>query len=153
MKRKIVIGFVVFALAFMSLAFMQRAEAVSKAYFATTYDAEIRTSNVDIPTRMEAGKKYRVRVTVKNNGTIKWEGHPFALSSRIYRGPSGSATQRDELTPLVDLKGAVDTNGSHTFEYYVEAPNYAGTYELEWSMMRGSTKFGDKVRRTITVTN
>jgi hypothetical protein len=124
-----------------------QAESVLQAY-----DAEIRTSDIKISRTMSSGKTYYVTVRVRNNGDIRWSGRGFSLSSKIYRGPSGSPTQRDELTPEVDLKSVVETTEYYKFDYKVEAPNYKGQYILEWTMMKNSRPFGDKTRATIKVT-
>jgi hypothetical protein len=116
-----------------------------------SYDAEIRESNIRFPRTMKPGKSYNVSVKVRNNGDVRWSGREFSLRSRIYRGPSGSPTQRDELTPEIDLTSVVETNEYYTFDYKVVAPNYQGQYILEFHMVRGSRHFGDTTRVTTRV--
>jgi len=116
-------------------------------------DAGIRTSDITIPRTLRSGKSKTVKVRVKNIGDVKWNsGREFTLHSRIYRGPSGSGTQRDELTPTVLLKGDVNTGAYHTFVYEIEAPDYKGEYIIEWSMQRNSRDFGDRARKNIRIT-
>jgi hypothetical protein len=127
---------------------VSKAESINSAL-----DAEIRTSDIRIPRTMKSGRKYSVIVKVKNTGDVKWTGRPFMLTSKIYRGPSGSPTQRDELTPIIDLKSDVNTGAYFSFHYDVEAPNFKGDYILEWTMKKGSSAFGDKTRKTVKVTD
>ena len=119
---------------------------------AAVFDAEIRASNIRIKTPMKAGTKYDVEVKVKNTGTSAWSrSDRIRLTSRIYRGPSGAPAQRDELTPDAEVGDDIAPNTTVDVEYRVEAPDYVGTYTIEWTMMKGSTKFGDRVQKTIKV--
>lgn len=119
---------------------------------AAEWDAEIRASNIRIKTPMKAGTRYDVEVKVKNIGTATWSrSDRIRLTSRIYRGPSGAPTQRDELTPDAEVGDDIAPNTTVDVEYRVEAPDYVGSYTIEWTMMKGSTKFGDRVQKTIKV--
>jgi hypothetical protein len=115
-------------------------------------DAQIRPSDVVIPSQIVVNKTYRVRVTVVNNGTCNWDtSSGIRLSIKILRGPSSSATERDELTPIVDLKYKIKPNDRHEFEYEITGPYYLGNYTLEWKMVRQNKWFGDAVTKQITV--
>lgn len=115
-------------------------------------DAQIRPSDVSIPNQIVVNKTYRVQVTVVNNGTCNWEtSSGIRLSIKILRGPSGSAAQRDELTPIVELKYKIKPNQRHEFEYEITGPYYLGNYTLEWKMVQHNKPFGDVVTRQITV--
>lgn len=118
---------------------------------SSTLDADLSSSDVKIPTTMKAGQKYDVAVKVKNVGSMRWQGRDFQLLTKIRRGPSGAPTQRDEFTPHVYLKDSVETNAKTEFHYKVEAPTWTGNWELEISMAKGSTQFGDRVSKTIKV--
>jgi hypothetical protein len=117
-----------------------------------TMDATITTSGVSIPTKIYPAKEYPVRVTVENSGTCTWEtSSKIRLSIKIARGPSGSAMQRDELTPIVELKYKVEPGKSHTFNYEIEGPYYLGQYTLEWIMTINNKEFGNEVSKNIEV--
>ena len=138
MKRALVASILTVMVLVAGFAHVETAEASMAAY-----DAYLHDSNIKIKQTMKAGQKYRVSVKVQNSGDIKWEGRRFRLHSRIHKGPSGSSMQRDELTPIIYLKGVLHTGEWYTFYYDVEAPAYTGKYTLEWTMMRGSSNFGD----------
>jgi hypothetical protein len=115
-------------------------------------DATITTSGVTIPAKINPAKEYPVRVTVENSGTCTWEtSSKIRLSIKIARGPSGSAVQRDELTPIVELKYKIEPGKSHTFNYDIEGPYYLGRYTLEWIMTMNNKPFGNEVEKTIEV--
>lgn len=115
-------------------------------------DATITTSGVTIPAKINPAKEYPVRVTVENSGTCSWDaGSKIRLSIKIVRGPSGTAMQRDELTPIVELKYKIDPGKSHTFNYDIEGPYYLGRYTLEWIMTINNKPFGNEVEKQIEV--
>ena len=114
-------------------------------------DAQMRSSDVDIPNVIQVGRTYRVRVGVKNSGTTTWQARKYFLRVKIVRGPSGSPTQREQLTPYLELKNPVAPGESHTFLYEIEGPPYLGEYRLEWVMSNGRDDFGDSVIRAIRV--
>jgi hypothetical protein len=115
-------------------------------------DATITSSNITIPAKINPAKKYDVRVTVENSGTCTWDTtSKIRLSIKIVKGPSGAATQRDELTPIVDLKYKVLPGKSQTFNYEIEGPYYLGRYTLEWIMLLNNKPFGNEMRKDIEV--
>lgn len=114
-------------------------------------DAQMRSSDVDIPNRVQVGRTYRVSMKVTNNGTTTWQARKYFLRVRIVRGPSGSPTQREHLTLHLELKDPVAPGESHAFSYEIEGPPYLGEYRLEWGMSNGHDDFGDRVTRTIRV--
>jgi hypothetical protein len=115
-------------------------------------DATISTSGVTIPAKINPAKEYPVRVTVENSGTCTWDtGSKIRLSIKIVRGPSGTAMQRDELTPIVELKYKIEPGKSHTFNYDIEGPYYLGRYTLEWIMTINNKPFGNEVEKQIEV--
>ena len=143
-KKKLLTGLAVAAVSAVSV--------LSLAAFAQGHlDAELRSGDIRMPATMKAGQKYDVAVKVKNVGSVQWQGRDFQLMSKISRGPSGAPTQRDEFTPHVYLKDCVDTNAKTEFHYKVEAPTWTGNWELTMSMAKGSSRFGDIVKRTVKV--
>jgi hypothetical protein len=115
-------------------------------------DATLTTSSVTIPAKINPAKEYTVRVVVENSGTCTWEtGSKIRLSIKIVRGPSGSAVQRDELTPIVDLKYKIEPGKSNTFQYEIEGPYYLGRYTLQWVMTINNKAFGNDVEKIIEV--
>lgn len=115
-------------------------------------DARITTSGVTIPAKINPAKTYPVRVTVENSGTCTWDtGSKIRLSIKIVRGPSGTAMQRDELTPIVELKYKIEPGKNHTFNYEIEGPYYLGRYTLEWIMTLNNKAFGNEVEKIIEV--
>lgn len=115
-------------------------------------DADIRPSGITIPAKINPAREYTVRVVVENSGTCSWEtGSRIRLSVRIVRGPSGSPTQRDELTPILELKNKVEPGRSITFQYEIEGPYYLGRYTLQWVMTIANKDFGMEAEKTIEV--
>lgn len=118
---------------------------------AKSLDAEMRHSDVRIPTTMKVGQKYDVTIKVKNSGDVRWQGRRFAMKSKILRSPSGAPAQRDELTPDIELTDVINTGATWSCHFKVEAPDWTGEYTLEYSMADGNTLFGDRVDVRINV--
>lgn len=115
-------------------------------------DATLTPSGINIPKKIVPAKEYQVDVTVKNSGTCTWEpSSKIRLSIKIVRGPSGSAVQRDELTPIVELKYKVEPGKSQPFHYTIEGPYYLGSYTLEWVMVVNNKPFGNEEKKIIEV--
>jgi hypothetical protein len=113
-------------------------------------DATLTSSGINIPAKIVQAKEYQIDVTVKNSGTCAWEpSSRIRLSIKIVRGPSGSAMQRDELTPIVELKYKVQPGKTHSFHYTIEGPAYPGNYTLEWIMVMNNKPFGNEIRKSI----
>lgn len=140
-KKSMVAGLAAVSMSLVSLA----------ASASHVLDAEMRSSDIRMPSQMKAGQKYDVVVKVKNVGSMKWQGRDFQMLSKITRGPSGAPTQRDEFTPHVYLKDAVQTDAKTEFHYKVQAPTWTGNWELTMSMAKGSSRFGDIVKKTVKV--
>lgn len=127
--------------------------AATETYAQTCkMDADIRPGSITIPAKINPAKEYTVRVVVENSGTCSWEtGSRIRLSVRIVRGPSGSPVQRDELTPILELKSKVEPGRSITFQYEIEGPYYLGRYTLRWVMTMSNKDFGTEAEKTIEV--
>lgn len=116
------------------------------------WDAEVRASNIRFKSLMKAGYKSDVNVKINNIGTAAWSrSEKVRLVSRIYRVPSSAPIQRGGLTLDAEIGDDIAPNTSVDVEYRVEAQDYVGTYAIERTMMKRSTKFGDRVKKTIKI--
>tara|TARA_Y100001978_G_C23568145_1_gene372741 strand:+ start:132 stop:575 length:444 start_codon:yes stop_codon:yes gene_type:complete len=140
-KKSMVAGLAAVSMSLVSLA----------ASASHVLDAEMRSSDIRMPSQMKAGQKYDVVVKVKNVGSMKWQGRDFQMLSKITRSPSGAPAQRDEFTPHVYLKDSVQTDAKTEFHYKVQAPTWTGNWELTMSMAKGSSRFGDIVKKSVRV--
>ncbi|HWS99997.1 MAG TPA: NBR1-Ig-like domain-containing protein [Pyrinomonadaceae bacterium] len=94
-----------------------------------------------VTTTMEAGQVYNVSVTMTNNGSATWtinEGYKLGSQNPQDNGTWG--TGRVNVPDGV----AVPPGSSHTFNFYVTAPSFPGTYNFQWRMLQeGVEWFGD----------
>ncbi len=139
-----------FITGFYIFLFSVMANAQIKSQQECVFDAKI--TNVDLLDNMYPDQKDAVYITVENMGTCIWKGNEVELRVTIYKGPSGSKIQRDELVPSSPLY-APTTGYRETckFAYNVEAPYYLGAYTMEYQMMYKGQKFGPSVKEIITV--
>lgn len=117
-------------------------------------DAQIRSGDVHVPNTITTTERPRtVYVEVKNNGTVTWQARKCYLKVFIYRGPSGSPVQRDELAPYLELSATIKPGETHRFEYKIEGTPYAGEYQIDYQMAEVSARrvFGDRIRKNLTV--
>lgn len=139
---------------FLNLLFVtcMQANAQVKSQQECVFDARFSASNVDMPSEMYPDQKDDVSVSVENTGTCIWKGNEVELRVSIYRGPSGSKVQRDELVPSSPLYAP--TTGyreSYRFMYKIEAPYYLGEYIIEYQMLFKGQEFGPSIKKTIKI--
>lgn len=116
-----------------------------------TMEAAFAPSNVDIPTRLETGQSARVRVNVFNSGTCDWSTRFVKLTIKVIRKPSGAPYPLEEFKSEFRLRNLIRPRQDHTWYYEIQAPMYAGRYELEWAMTNEDKPFDMRVRKTIEV--
>lgn len=114
-------------------------------------DSSFAPSNIDVPTKIVAGKSVRVRVNVFNSGTCMWQPRKVQLSIKVIRKPSGSPYPLEEFKSALPLRISVNSKKGHTWYYEITGPYHLGTYTLEWTMTSGGKPFGVQVRKTIEV--
>ncbi|HYE98434.1 MAG TPA: NBR1-Ig-like domain-containing protein, partial [Planctomycetota bacterium] len=101
-------------------------------------DADFVSQNV--PSTMTAGQTYSVTVVFKNVGTATWTSAAgYTLTSR---NATGNTTWGMSSVPLAGTD-SIAPNQQKTFTWTVTAPAAAGTYDFQWSLMKGTTSFGD----------
>jgi hypothetical protein len=144
---------IAFAMALSLLPILLGETFTTTVLFARSdYDAKIlRVSGCD-EIRVNTSS-CRISVHIENSGATDWDGGHFRLDGRIVRGPSGSPVQREELAHN-NTKVSLESKRRDHFTYEVEGTSYIGTYQIEWCMahtIRGYTRFGSCLRRTITI--
>ena len=98
---------------------------------------------VQVPKYMEAGKTYKLQVTVTNTGTLTWApGNKIGLSYRWYDKYKDSVITWDSTR--VYIQHPVSPGSEYTFSLPVTAPSNPGSYILELDMVRGETWFSQK---------
>lgn len=101
------------------------------------------------PEAVLCGQSFTVDVTMMNTSRAAWteSGYhklgPVKGEEEIFR-PDGFLFKMPEGTE-------VPLRGEHTFTLELAAPEEAGTYETEWSMMVKGTPYGVPVKRAIRV--
>lgn len=125
-----------------------------------TMDSSFAPSNVDVPTKIVAGKSARVRVNIFNSGTCTWDNIELAsprtvrkvrLSIKVIRKPSSSPYPLEEFKSELPLRNDVRPETEHTWYYEITGPSSPGRYELEWTLTHKGKEFGVQVRKTIEV--
>ena len=102
-----------------------------------TDDAEFLTQY--FPAFMAAGQTYEVNLTLRNSGTTAWspEGNCFLASASPDHNTTWGLNR-------VSLPGPVLPGDTATFRFNVTAPTSAGTYTMQWRMIReGVALFGE----------
>ncbi|MHB1456171.1 MAG: DUF5010 domain-containing protein [Armatimonadota bacterium] len=88
----------------------------------------------DAPNTMDAGKKYTVAVSVKNNGTDVWTKNNIKIGYHWY-GIDGTEISQD--LPKSSLAKDIKPGESFNANIAVIAPGYDGQYYLIWDLMAG----------------
>jgi hypothetical protein len=115
-------------------------------------DAQLRAGDIRCPDQVRVDRSETVTVRTRNTGETTWIGKSkYFLRISITRGPSGSAVQRDELTPFTVLPDDVKPNEYYTFSLKIEGPTYTGSYTLQFQMSNNGRNFGDKATCNIQV--
>lgn len=110
------------------------------------YNAQL--TSASIPTAMTAGGTYSVALTFQNTGNVTWN------RSETYR--IGTSSPYDNVIfgrNRVDLSVASVAPGqSATFNFQVQAPASAGSYQFDWGMLwENNFRFGQTTARTVMV--
>ncbi|MGJ9418324.1 RHS repeat-associated core domain-containing protein [Massilia sp. CMS3.1] len=90
----------------------------------------------EVPSLMVSGQSYTVVETYKNTGNTTW--NPAADYKLGSQNPSNNVLWRENR---VALDRTVAPGEQHTFRFNVVAPA-AGTYTMQWQMLRGNAWFG-----------
>lgn len=103
---------------------------------------------LDVPRAMQTGQSFNATVLMRNNGTNTWI-------------KTGTAPYHIEVTPLTKGIWGVDRDDFNetsvspgtdgTFQFSGTAPSTPDTYLFEWTMMKGTSMFGQICRTTVNV--
>jgi hypothetical protein len=110
---------------------------------AATRNASITSSS--LPSTAVVKTKYTVTITVKNTGTENWTSTGGYCLAPVSGNPFTSKS--------VSLKTGETVKPGKTkiFKFSITAPATAGKYTASWQMTKGSTAFGAKLSKKITV--
>jgi hypothetical protein len=140
--------------AFFLSCFLTGVWVISSAQKGCELNSNLTPGNIGLPSQLKTDEKKTVVVHVENNGTCVWKKPDVTLKIIIYRGPSGSAVQREELVPIEPVY-ADETSiapGKWTyFRYEIEGPSYAGDYTLHFTLQHKGKPFGDLERKNIKI--
>lgn len=103
----------------------------------------------NIPTTMEAGQTYPVKVTVKNTGNTPWTSATnFKLGGHAFDWGSGNSERK-----LIANGVTVNKGESYDFKFNITAPSTPGTYTGgKFKMVQENVAwFGSELNKTITV--
>jgi|GEM_PF-3537558 len=87
----------------------------------------------EVPTVMEAGRTYRVSITMRNTGTKTWFSYPDFGFYRL-----GSQSPQDNQTwglLRAEIPNAVPRGQNTVVTFIVTAPVVPGTYDFQWRMV------------------
>jgi hypothetical protein len=102
-----------------------------------------------VPDRMNAGEKYKVRITMKNSGNTVWlpaSYNEYMLTPVII---SSDITYPEWNSTSVLLSNPVEPGNISDIEFYVTAPLNPGVYNLQWIMKKGDAYFGQKTNTAV----
>lgn len=86
----------------------------------------------DAPTVMDAGKKYPITISVKNNGTDTWVKNKTKVGYRWY-GIDGVEISHE--VPNLSASKDIKPGESADLTYTITAPGYDGQYYLIWDLL------------------
>jgi hypothetical protein len=90
-----------------------------------------------VPTSMEAGNRYTVQLTFRNNGTTTWTENGGVGSFRLgSQNPGNNTIWRQDNRIKLAPGEAIRPGASRTFSFEVEAPAQPGTYRFQWQMLQ-----------------
>jgi len=97
----------------------------------------------DVPSSMSGGKKYTVKVTMKNTGDFTW------THNDLHRlGSVGDSMIWGVHRVYLGSNDAIKPGQSNTFTFNVTAPLDGGSYRFQWRMLRkGIEWFGGRSSR------
>ncbi|HMS32824.1 MAG TPA: NBR1-Ig-like domain-containing protein [Ignavibacteria bacterium] len=102
-----------------------------------------------VPERMNAGEKYKVRITMKNTGNTVWlpaSSNEYMLTPVVM---SSDITYPEWNSTSVLLSNQVEPGSISDIEFYVTAPVNPGVYNLQWVMKKGDAYFGQKTNTAV----
>ena len=104
-----------------------------------------------IPTVMEAGRSYKVSISMTNTGKTTWTAGNYRLVMLDASGNPLSGSIWSTYSVPIDLN--IEPGGSKVFNFEV-IPLVAGTYNLQWRMAAGDAGlFGDATKTTVVAVN
>lgn len=121
---------------------------------ASVLDAKFLTMRLT-PNPISANQKGKAFFQVQNTGTSTWDATTCRLKVVIFRGPSGSMTERDDLVPepsRLRLTAITKPGEKAEFAYDFTGPDWAGDYVLKVTMAKGNAEFGDAETVNLRVT-
>jgi RHS repeat-associated protein len=89
-----------------------------------------------VPSPMAPGQSYAVSVTMQNTGGTSWSPGTYYLASMNAADNTTWGLNR------VNLTDAVAAGANVTLSFNVTAPATAGSYNFQWQMTQGGTRFG-----------
>jgi Ig-like domain from next to BRCA1 gene len=111
----------------------------------------------DIPASMTPGETKTVTIVVRNTGDESWTA---AKNIQLGRGDAGIAFKTvkrlflDDTADEIPIYGGIFRGRPKVFQTTVTAPEYPGSYTLDWRMLQeGVSWFGQALSVAIEVTN
>ncbi|MFT5469046.1 MAG: hypothetical protein ACI8UO_004160 [Verrucomicrobiales bacterium] len=107
------------------------------------FDAKV--LDVDVPSKIEAGKDFKVEVEVQNTSDIIWPETDFVIKSIIKRGEDTGSSTRDCLQRDVEPDKNLEPGDRDDYTVELEGPEKPGKYTIEWTFYdtKLRKKFGD----------
>ncbi len=124
------------------------AEKVQKVTVAGELNLEVR--RIQVEARLTPKRSYRVYVTLKNTGTVRWEGRDYVLSCDNVARPRNVAHD-DRFAFQAPLDRDVDVGAEVTLDGTLVAPVDPGDWTLRVTFARAKEAFGDPVEREVEV--
>lgn len=104
-----------------------------------------------VPATMEAGRSYKVSISMTNTGKTTWTAGNYRLVMLDASGNPLSGSIWSTYSVPIDLN--IEPGGSKVFNFDV-IPLVAGTYNLQWRMAAGDAGlFGDATKTTVVSVN
>ncbi|MDZ4795472.1 MAG: hypothetical protein SGI83_14420 [Bacteroidota bacterium] len=133
-------------------------EGVGKSTGVCKMESQILGSDVSLPSKIMANKKYNVDVNAHNLSSCVWDSPENKIELRVkcIAWPSGaqSADYRNmQPDGLLPLSSAVEVNpgGIANFEYSIISGNYPGTYTFEYQLYDKGKPFGVKGLKKVEI--
>lgn len=119
-----------------------------KVTVAGELGAEVR--RISVERKLTPGKDAKVRVTLKNTGTVQWSGREYVLVCDNVTRPKNVA-RPPTFAFEKPLDRDVDVGGEVTLEGTLEVPTDPGEWTLRCGMIKSKQAFGETAEQEVEV--
>lgn len=112
-------------------------------------DAEV--DRIDLDNRLEPGRTYRPRITVRNTGNLRWEKGDFSVRLENSAGPHGKPVKAEDFRFEEPVPEEVLPGEVFVVQGALVGPPQPGTWELTAVVLHRREELGKPLTRKVEV--